>query len=133
MAGGALTALAGAGHLLAPNIGALLVARLVMGVGEAALFSGCLPWVLTEADASRRGRVAGWFGLSMWGGLSGGPLLAVGAAWVDGSAAVWAAVVALPIVSTVLIASTRRPAGLAASISLGAGATSYRSGSAGPG
>ncbi|TDD73295.1 MFS transporter [Actinomadura rubrisoli] len=118
MAGAALTALAGAGHLLAPDIGTLLVARLVMGVGEAALFSGCLPWVLTEVDASRRGRVAGWFGLSMWAGLSGGPLLAVGMAWAGGSSAVWAAVVTLPVVSTVLIASTRRPAGPAASISL---------------
>ncbi|GAA4627156.1 MFS transporter [Actinoallomurus vinaceus] len=118
MAGGALTAVAGAGHLLAPNVGTLLLARLVMGAGEAALFSGCLPWVLTGVDASRRGRISGWFGLSMWAGLSAGPPLAVAAASVHGTTAVWSAVVALPIVSTVLVASTRRPPGPRAPLSI---------------
>ncbi|WP_345363129.1 MFS transporter [Actinoallomurus liliacearum] len=118
MAGGVLTTVAGVGHLLAPDVGTLLLARLVMGVGEAALFSGCLPWVLTGVDASRRARIAGWFGLSMWGGLSAGPLLAAAAASAGGTAAVWSAVVALPIVSTLLVASTRRPSGPKAPLSI---------------
>jgi MFS family permease len=109
--GGALTAVAAAGHLLAPDLGLLLVARVVMGIGEAALFSGTLPWVLAGTPASRGGRVAGWFGLSMWGGLSAGPLLAVAAHALGGSTAVWTLVIALPAGSTALIASTRRPAG----------------------
>jgi MFS family permease len=45
-----LASAAGAGHLLAPDIGALIAARIVMGLGEAALFSGLLPWVLTVFD-----------------------------------------------------------------------------------
>jgi MFS family permease len=110
-AGGALTAAAAAGHLLAPGLGLLLVARLAMGVGEAALFSGSLPWVLSRTEPARSGRVAGWFGLSMWGGLSGGPLLAVAANAVGGATAVWSLVIALPLVSTVLVASTRSPSG----------------------
>jgi MFS family permease len=48
IAGGLLAAVAAAGHLLAPDLWALLAARLVMGIGEAAVFSGTLPWVLAE-------------------------------------------------------------------------------------
>jgi MFS family permease len=106
MAGALLAAAAAAGHLLAPDLWVLLAARLVMGVGEAALFSGTLPWVLAEVQPSRAGRVAGWFGLSMWGGLSVGPLFAVAAGHVGGPAAVWSLVIALPLASAALIAST---------------------------
>jgi MFS family permease len=108
IAGALLTAAAAAGHLLAPDLGALLAARLLMGVGEAALFSGTLPLVLAGVQRSRAGRVAGWFGLSMWGGLSGGPLLAVCASHLEGSGAVWSLVIALPLVSAALVASTPR-------------------------
>jgi MFS family permease len=107
--GAGLTTVGALGHLLAPTVGVVLVARLVMGAGEAALFSGALPWVLSGTPAGRGGRVAGWFGLSMWGGLAIGPLLAVAAHRVGGAAAVWWLVAALPLVSTVLVASTRRP------------------------
>jgi MFS family permease len=108
IAGALLTAAAAAGHLLAPDLGALLAARLLMGVGEAALFSGTLPLVLAGVQRSRAGRAAGWFGLSMWGGLSGGPLLAVCASDLGGSGAVWSLVIALPLVSAALVASTPR-------------------------
>jgi MFS family permease len=66
-AGALLTAVAAAGHLLAPDLGLLLAARLLMGAGEAALFSGTLPWVLAGVRPSRAGRVAGWFGLASYG------------------------------------------------------------------
>lgn len=79
-----------------------------MGAGEGALFSGTLPWVLTGVPAARAGRVAGWFGLSMWGGLSAGPLLAVTASRPGGPHAVWGLVIALPLISVVLLASTPR-------------------------
>jgi MFS family permease len=79
-----------------------------MGAGEAALFSGGLPWVLAGTPANRRGRVSGWFGLSMWAGLTLGPLLAVLVHRVGGDTAVWLVVIALPLVSTALVASTRR-------------------------
>ena len=107
MAGAGLTVLAALGHLFAPGFGVLLVARLVMGAGEAALFSAALPWVLAATPAGRGGRVAGWFGLSMWGGLALGPLLAVLAHRCGGSAAVWWLVAALPVVSGALVATTR--------------------------
>ncbi|MBO2456014.1 MFS transporter [Actinomadura violacea] len=107
MAGGALTAAGAAGHLLAPGLPVLLAARLVMGAGEAALFSGALPWVLAGATGGRSGRLAGWFGLSMWGGLSAGPVLAVLVHRLGGADAVWWTVIALPLVSSTLVATTR--------------------------
>jgi MFS family permease len=102
VAGGVLAALGGLGQLLAPNLGVLLVARLVMGAGEAALFSAALPWVLSGTRVAQRGRLAGWFGLSMWGGLAAGPLLGTLAGDL-----VWWAVVALSAASAALVLTTR--------------------------
>jgi MFS family permease len=106
VAGGVLAALGGLGQLLAPSLGVLLVARLVMGAGEAALFSAALPWVLAGTRVAQRGRVAGWFGLSMWGGLAAGPLLGT----LVGDR-VWWVVVGLSVVSAVLVLTTRRDPG----------------------
>ncbi|MFG1911301.1 MFS transporter [Kribbella sp. NPDC048928] len=104
--GGVLAALGGLGQLLAPDLLSLLVARLVMGAGEAALFSAALPWVLSGARISQRGRLAGWFGLSMWGGLAAGPVLASVVGRV-----VWWMVVGLCVASVLLVVSTRRDPG----------------------
>ena len=102
IAGGVAVALGGLGHLLAANLPLLLVARVLMGAGEAALFSGALPWVLAGIPAERRGRTAGWFGLSMWGGLALGPVLAVGMAYSLGPGTVWWGVLALGILAAAL-------------------------------
>jgi MFS family permease len=106
LAGGVLAAVGGLGQLVAPDLVVLLVARLVMGAGEAALFSAALPWVLAGARMAQRGRLAGWFGLSMWGGLAAGPVIAslVGAR-------VWWTVVGLAMLSTVLVWTTRADPG----------------------
>jgi MFS family permease len=108
-AGGLTTAIAAAGHLLAPNLFLLLVARLAMGFGEAALFSATLPRVLAVTSPATRGRISGWFGLSMWGGLSLGPLLAALLMSTAGTTAAWSAVIALPLVSSALTCSTPKP------------------------
>lgn len=118
MLGGVLGALGGLGHLWAPNFTVLILARLLMGAGEAALFSGALPWVLAEAPAARRGRVAGWFGLSMWGGLAAGPLVATTLAAASGLTAVWTAVVVLSLISAALVFTTRGQAASSSEISL---------------
>ena len=106
LAGGVLTAVGGLGQLIAPELVVLLVARLVMGAGEAALFSGALPWVLAGAPVAQRGRLAGWFGLSMWGGLAGGPVIAS----LVGDR-VWWTVVGLAVLSTILVWTTRADPG----------------------
>ncbi|WP_045824983.1 MFS transporter [Williamsia herbipolensis] len=106
--GSLVVVLAAVGHLLAPTIALLIVARLAMGVGEGMLFSATLPWVLTATPADRRGQVAGWFGLSMWSGLSVGPLLAGLAGHVGGDRAVWSLVIALPVCAAGLLLSIGR-------------------------
>lgn len=106
LVGGVLTATGGLGQLVAPNLGILLVARLVMGAGEAALFSGALPWVLAGTRVAQRGRIAGWFGLSMWGGLAGGPVIASLVA-----ERVWWTIVGLAGASMVLVLTTRADPG----------------------
>jgi MFS family permease len=101
LTGGVLAAVGGLGQLVAPDLAALLVARLVMGAGEAALFSAALPWVLAGARVAERGRLAGWFGLSMWGGLAGGPVIAS----LVGDR-VWWTVVGLAVLSVLLVSTT---------------------------
>ena len=103
LSGGVLAAVGGFGQLVAPNLAVLLAARLVMGAGEAALFSGALPWVLAGTRVSQRGRLAGWFGLSMWGGLAVGPVLAS----LVGDRRVWWVVVGLAVSSAILVSTTR--------------------------
>ncbi len=104
--GGVLTALGGLGPWWAPNTGLILLSRVVMGAGEGALFSAALPWVLASASADRRGRVAGWFGLSMWGGLALGPLVAATVQQLRGAQAVWQSVVVFGIAAAVLVLTT---------------------------
>jgi MFS family permease len=99
MTGGVLISVGALGQWFAPNVGVLLVARLVMGAGEAALFSGALPWALATAPPDRRGRFAGWFGLSMWGGLAVGPIVASVAELIGGDDAAWLTIIALGLVS----------------------------------
>lgn len=107
--GSLLVAAGGAGQMLGPTVGAVVVGRLAMGVGEAALFSGALPWVLHGVAAGRRGRVSGWFGLAMWSGLAAGPAVAVAARMAGGPAAAWSAVLVAPLVSAALVLATRPP------------------------
>jgi MFS family permease len=112
--GGLTAAAAGVGTLFAPDIAVLLLCRLLMGAGEAALFSGALPWVLNDAPPDQRGRVAGWFGLSMWGGLTLGPLLAAAIGAATDADTVWWTVAALPLVSAALAATAPEPASVGA-------------------
>ncbi|WP_369374723.1 MFS transporter [Promicromonospora sp. Populi] len=105
--GGLLVAAGVVSQMLGPTISAVVVGRLAMGVGEAALFSGALPWVLRGVPADRHGRVSGWFGLAMWSGLAAGPAVAVAARVVGGPTAAWWAILVAPLVSAVLVLGAR--------------------------
>ena len=56
----------------------LLVARLVLGAGEGAVFTAGATWVVDIAPVARRGQAIGLFGLAVWGALSAGPLIGEG-------------------------------------------------------
>lgn len=104
---GAFGILGGIGHLWSPDLLELLLARLLLGASEGAMFVAAVTWVLRAAEPNRRGRIAGWFGLSMWGGLALGPALSFTVERVGGVLAVWIAVVALPAAGLALTLSTR--------------------------
>ncbi len=57
------------------GIAGLIVARLVLGAGEGAVYTAGSAWIVDLAPEERRGRVLGLYGLAVWGGLSVGPLL----------------------------------------------------------
>lgn len=107
LAAGGLGILAGLGQRWSPDLVELLLARLVVGASEGALFVAAVSWVLQVTEPSRRGRVAGWFGLSMWGGLALGPAVAVLAEQFGGVPVAWAAIVAMPATGLLLSLTTR--------------------------
>jgi MFS family permease len=104
---GALGVVGGLGHLWSPDLLELLLARLVLGASEGAMFVAAVTWVLRAGEPNRRGRIAGWFGLSMWGGLTLGPTLSFVVEDLGGVSGVWICVVALPALGLVLTLSTR--------------------------
>ena len=89
-AGALLAAAAGGLYFVPAGLPGLIVARLVLGVGEGSVFTAGAAWVVDLAPPGRRGRVIGLYGLGVWGGLSLGPL--IGSALFDAwhFDAVWA-------------------------------------------
>jgi len=65
------------GLLYLPHLGlpGLILARLVLGAGEGAVYTAGSAWIVDMAPPARRGRILGLYGLAVWGGLSVGPLL----------------------------------------------------------
>ncbi len=73
--GSILVALGGFMYLLPLGVPGLIAARLVLGAGEGTVFTASSAWVVDLAPPARRGRVIGLYGLSVWAGLSIGPLI----------------------------------------------------------
>lgn len=107
MVGAVLGLTGGIGHILAANLPELLLARLLLGAGEGALFTGAVGWVLDYANPLLRGKVAGHFGLSMWMGLASGPILGGALLAATSYRAVWIAASVVSVLACGLVASTR--------------------------
>jgi MFS family permease len=75
IAGALLTALGSALYFVPAGVPGLIVARLILGAGEGAVYTAGAAWVVDLAPPDRRGRVIGLYGLAIWGGLSLGPLI----------------------------------------------------------
>jgi MFS family permease len=108
MAGTILALIGGVGHVMATNLPILIVARLFLGAGDGAMFTGSVGWILAHTRQSDRGKVAGHFGLSMWMGLSCGPILGTAILSLGGYQGVWIVASFLPMISWMLVASTKR-------------------------
>lgn len=106
LAGGLLATLGALGHLLATSLPGLVAARLILGLGEGTLFTASIGWVLSTTAHARRGRIAGRFGLSMWGGLAAGPILGTVLHSLFGFKAVWIFAGVLPLFGFLLLLVT---------------------------
>lgn len=107
IAGATLALLGGIGHLFAANLVTLIVARLFLGAGEGALFTGSVGWILEHTDQSQRGKVAGHFGLAMWMGLASGPMFGNAILSFGSYRAVWFGAIILPMLALTTVASTK--------------------------
>jgi len=104
LAGMVFAAAAGLLYLLPFGVPGLVVARLVLGVGQGWVFTAGLAWTVDLAPVHRRGQAIGFYGLGVWGGLSFGPLLGEAARHAGSYELVWALAAALPLAGAALAA-----------------------------
>lgn len=103
-AGAVILAVGGVLYFLPIGLTGLIANRLLLGVGEASLFTAGAVWVVSVAPHDRRGQLIGLYGISMWGGISVGTFL--GAVLVRfGYNAVWAFSAAAALIALALISS----------------------------
>lgn len=107
LVGTALVAVGGFMYLLPFGIPGLIGARLVLGAGEGAVFTAGSAWIVDLAPLERRGRVIGLYGLSVWAGLSIGPLVGELVQQASGYTAVWLLAGFLPLLGAAI--ATRIP------------------------
>jgi MFS family permease len=109
LVGAMLVALSGLLYLPSLGIAGLVVARLLLGAGEGAVYTAGSAWIVDLAPDERRGRVLGLYGLAVWGGLSVGPLLGELLLDVGGYTAVWLFAAAMPVLGASIALAARDP------------------------
>ncbi|HEX3042567.1 MAG TPA: MFS transporter [Solirubrobacterales bacterium] len=109
LVGAMLVALSALLYLPALGIAGLIVARLILGAGEGAVYTAGSAWIVDLAPEERRGRVLGLYGLAVWGGLSVGPLLGEVLLDAGGYDLVWIVAAALPVLGAAIALAARDP------------------------
>jgi MFS family permease len=104
-----ICALGGALLFLPFGVPGLVLARLVVGIGDGWVFTAGVTWAVDLASERRRGRAIGLFGLSIWGGISLGALIGGSLNSIAGFGWVWAFATISPLIAALLV--TRVPAG----------------------
>jgi MFS family permease len=112
VAGLLLASAAGLLYLVPFGLAGLILARLVLGVGDGWVFTAGLAWAVDVTPAERRGQSIALYGLAVWGGLSFGPLIGEGLFHAGGYDLVWAFAAASPLAGALLARTVpdRRPA-----------------------
>jgi MFS family permease len=95
--GATLMAIAGGCYFLANDVLPLVLARLILGVGDAMVFTAGAAWAVDIAPEERRGQAIGLFGLSIWTGLALGPVIGEALRELGGFDAVWAFAAIAPV------------------------------------
>ena len=86
----AICAVAGLLLFLPLGVAGLIVARLVVGLGDGWVFTAGVTWIVDLAPEERRGQSIGMFGLAIWAGLTFGSVIGEGMYALGGYPAVWA-------------------------------------------
>lgn len=107
--GALLLSLSGLLNLPSLGIAGLIVARLVLGIGEGTLYTAGSAWIVDMAPIARRGRILGLYGLAVWGGLSVGPLLGELLLQASGYTAVWIFAAAMPLAGALIATRVADP------------------------
>jgi MFS family permease len=108
LVGALVLAAGGLLYLLPLAVPVLVAVRLLLGAGEAALFTAGAVWTVALAPHHRRGQLIGLYGMSMWAGISAGTFLGATLQQVS-YAAVWALAAAAPLLAAALIAAVPVP------------------------
>jgi MFS family permease len=107
LVGMGLTALGGAMYALPFGVAGLVLARLVLGVGQGWVFTAGLAWAVDLAPVARRGQVIGFFGLGVWGGLSCGPPIGEALRALGSYELVWAFAALAPLAGAAVVRTVR--------------------------
>jgi MFS family permease len=113
IAGAVVTVVASLLYFLPLGVAGLLVARLILGAGEGVVYTASSAWVVDITDPARRGRIIGFYGLAIWGGLSFGPPIGDFLHRTAGYEAVWTFAAAAPLAAAMIalrIPEPSRPA-----------------------
>ena len=108
--GALVVATGGLLYFLPLGLAGLVLVRLLLGIGEAALFTAGAVWTVSISPHERRGQLIGLYGVSMWAGISAGTFAGALLERVD-YAAVWAFSLAAPLVGLALISAVPAAAG----------------------
>ena len=100
--GALLTAIAGALYFVPAGVPGLIVARLFLGAGEGMVYTAGSAWIIDLAPPERRGRVIGFYGLAIWGGLSLGPPIGELILRASSFEMVWAFAMAAPLLGAAI-------------------------------
>jgi len=114
LVGALAMALGGALLFVEAGVPGLVLARLIVGIGEGTVYTAVAAWVVDLAPADRRAQLIGLLGLSVWLGLSAGPAIGEGLRALGGYDAVWAFATAAPLVGAAIAwaqRETRAPRG----------------------
>lgn len=104
LCGSLLMAVAGLLLFIPAGVVGLVVARLVLGVGEGLVFTAGSAWIVDLSPAERRGQSIGFFGLAVWTGLSVGPIIGETLYRLGSFDLVWAFAVLGPLVGAAVCA-----------------------------
>lgn len=109
MAGSLIAAMGMAFTMVAFSVGAVGLGRVIFGIGESALLTSLIAWVVGVAKPGSQGRALSIFGVSVWLGFALGPVLSENVYQAAGFRWVWAVCTALPLASLLMVSFLPTP------------------------